>query len=73
MGRLPDTIEASPLELRRWRLSAIDDLVAAIECSQPELARWLPWADPMPTRVTSQDQRSVRACHLFTSVPDEKV
>ncbi len=29
----------------------IDQLLDAIEASQPELARWLPWADPMPTRT----------------------
>ena len=26
----------------------------AIELSQPELARWLPWADPMPTAEAEQ-------------------
>ena len=29
----------------------IDQLLESIEASQPELARWLPWADPMPTRT----------------------
>jgi ribosomal-protein-serine acetyltransferase len=29
----------------------IDRLLEAIKASQPELAKWLPWADPMPTRT----------------------
>jgi RimJ/RimL family protein N-acetyltransferase len=39
------------LILRRWTASMIDQLLESIEASQPELARWLPWADPMPTRA----------------------
>ncbi len=30
-------------------MSHLAELMAAIEASQPELTRWLPWADPLPT------------------------
>jgi len=39
------------LILRRWTASMIDQLLESIEASQPDLARWLPWADPMPSRT----------------------
>ena len=39
------------LILRRWTASMIDPLLESIEASQPELARWLPWADPTPKRT----------------------
>lgn len=39
------------LILRRWTASMIDQLLEVIHASQPELARWLPWAEPMPTRT----------------------
>ena len=49
---MPDELPAGEaLILRRWTASMIDQLLASIEASQPELARWLPWADPMPTRT----------------------
>lgn len=50
MTGMPDSLPAGPLELRRWRTDLVDDLMTAIRTSQPELARWLPWADPMPSR-----------------------
>ena len=47
---MPDKLPAGEvLILRRWTASMIDKLLESIEASQPELARWLPWADPMPT------------------------
>lgn len=49
MAELPDVILAGDLELRRCRTEFLDALMSAIRLSQPELARWLPWADPMPT------------------------
>lgn len=49
MAALPGVIEAGPVVLRRCRLDDLGALMRAIELSQPELARWLPWADPMPT------------------------
>ena len=50
MARLPDRLAAGPLELRRWSLDHLDALMKAIDASQPDLARWLSWAEPMPTR-----------------------
>jgi RimJ/RimL family protein N-acetyltransferase len=49
MALLPDTLAAPPLELRRCRPDHLDALMSALASSQPELARFLPWADPMPT------------------------
>jgi RimJ/RimL family protein N-acetyltransferase len=46
---MPETLSAPPLELRRCKLGCLDALMMAIARSQRELARWLPWADPMPT------------------------
>lgn len=52
MSLMPEEMRAGEvLILRRWTASMIDPLLQAIEDSQPELARWLPWADPMPTRM----------------------
>ena len=49
---MPEELPAGEvLTLRRWTASLIDQLLESIEASQPELARWLPWADPMPTRT----------------------
>src|SRR3954469_1726880 len=50
MAALPEVLSAGPVELRRCRVADLDALMGAIEISQLELARWLPWADPMPTR-----------------------
>jgi RimJ/RimL family protein N-acetyltransferase len=47
---MPETLLAPPLELRRCQVESLDALMSAIAQSQSELARWLPWADPMPTR-----------------------
>lgn len=51
MVKAPDAIEAGPIDLRRWSAEVIDELMDVLERSQPELARWLPWADPMPSRA----------------------
>jgi len=49
---MPNELPAGDaLMLRRWTASMIDQLLESIEASQPELARWLAWADPMPTRT----------------------
>jgi ribosomal-protein-serine acetyltransferase len=49
---MPEELPAGDvLILRRWTASMIDELLDSIEASQPELATWLPWADPMPTRT----------------------
>lgn len=49
MVLMPDALSVPPLELRRCQLDCLDALMSAVARSQPELARWLPWADPMPT------------------------
>jgi len=49
MALMPDTLSVPPLELQRCQLDCLDALMSAVGQSQPELARWLPWADPMPT------------------------
>jgi RimJ/RimL family protein N-acetyltransferase/SAM-dependent methyltransferase len=50
MPRLPDRLPAGPVELHRWTLDRLDDLMAAIDASLPELQVWMPWANPAPTR-----------------------
>lgn len=47
---MPDILAAPPVELHRCTPRHLDALMAAIERSQPQLAAWLPWADPLPTR-----------------------
>lgn len=50
MAALPDRLPAVPVELRACQLEHLDAVMTAIEMSHTELARWLPWADPMPSR-----------------------
>jgi len=52
VARLPPIIQAGPVELRRCRAEHLDELMIAIELSASDLALWLPWADPPPTRST---------------------
>lgn len=52
MARLPDTIPAGPVELRRWRADDVEGLVEAVTASLPELRQWMPWAhEPATTEV----------------------
>lgn len=55
VAALPDVIPAGQVELRRCAVGDLDALMRAIELSQPELARWLPWAEPMPTEAAELD------------------
>ena len=50
MALLPDVLTTGPVELRRVGPDRIDSVMSAIAVSQAELAPWLPWADPMPSR-----------------------
>jgi len=50
MATAPNVIAAGPIELRRWSTDALDELMNAIERSHAELATWMPWANPLPTR-----------------------
>jgi len=66
MAALPDVLPAGSVQLRRCRLGNLDALMDAVARSQSELARWLPWADPMPTveaerEFLLQQQRSFDA------------
>ena len=45
-------IEAGPIELPRCRSEHLDALMVAIQRSASDLAVWLPWADPVPSRST---------------------
>jgi len=47
---LPEVLPAGDIELRRWRVTHLDDLMAAIESSFADLRRWMPWAQTMPSR-----------------------
>ena len=58
---MPDVLPAGPVELRRTRSEDLDGLMRALEVSQPDLARWLPWADPMPTREAEREFLEGRA------------
>jgi RimJ/RimL family protein N-acetyltransferase len=49
VAALPEVLPAGLVELRRCRVDDLDALMTAIESSHADLARWLPWADPMPT------------------------
>jgi RimJ/RimL family protein N-acetyltransferase len=52
---MPEVLRADLIELRRCRPTDLDALMSAVALSQPELARWLPWADPMPTREAERE------------------
>lgn len=52
MTAMPDEVRSHRLVLHRWQPSTIDQVMHAIEVSQPELARFMPWADPMPSRAS---------------------
>jgi ribosomal-protein-serine acetyltransferase len=55
VAALPDVLSAGSVRLQRCRLAHLDSVMAAIAMSQPELARWLPWADPMPSVAAERD------------------
>jgi RimJ/RimL family protein N-acetyltransferase len=46
---LPDLLPAGPIELRRWHPARLDQVMAAVAVSLPELQRWMPWARTMPS------------------------
>lgn len=50
MARLPDILQAGPVELRRWRLEHLDVLIDAVTASLPQLNVWMPWATEAPRR-----------------------
>lgn len=48
---MPAHVPGHPVELHRWRIERLDELLDAIEASLDELRPWMPWARAMPTRV----------------------
>ena len=42
-------LAAGPIELRRWRTEHVDQIMAAVAKSLPELDLWMPWAQTMPS------------------------
>lgn len=55
MPNMPERLAARPVDLERCRVERVDSLMSAVQRSQPELARWLPWADPIPTIDAERD------------------
>jgi len=49
MAWLPDELAAGDLELRRWRVDQVDDLLSAIAVSMDELGAWMAWAQALPS------------------------
>ncbi|MHB2027797.1 MAG: GNAT family N-acetyltransferase [Acidimicrobiales bacterium] len=47
---LPDHLVTSDLELQRWRLTMVDQMIDAVSASFEELRQWMPWAQVMPAR-----------------------
>ncbi len=52
---MPDVLEASPLNLVRWRPEDVDEVLEAVRSSFAELRQWMHWAQTMPTR---EEQRA---------------
>jgi RimJ/RimL family protein N-acetyltransferase len=49
MPLLPDRIDAGVVELRRWHVDHVDELLAAMLSSYPELHPWMDFAAAPPT------------------------
>jgi RimJ/RimL family protein N-acetyltransferase len=50
MALLPDRLVTSDLELQRWRVAMVDQMIEAVSASFEELRQWMPWAQVTPTR-----------------------
>jgi RimJ/RimL family protein N-acetyltransferase len=50
MPSLPECLQAGPIELRRWSLEYLDDVLVAVDASFSELHQWMEWAQSMPER-----------------------
>ncbi len=57
MDGVPQKIDvgAHRLGLRQWRIDDAGTLLAAIECSLPELRRFMPWAMEAPTMQSVEE------------------
>lgn len=69
MASLPDRLAAGPIELRRWHTDCLDQLMPAIATSLPELQRWMPWAQTMPT---DEDELAVLTAGMAAFDADEE-
>jgi ribosomal-protein-serine acetyltransferase len=49
MAKLPDVLQSGDLTLRRWSPDFVDEVLRAVEDSLPELQRWMPWAQSVPS------------------------
>jgi len=52
---MPDVLEASPLNLVRWRPEVVDEVLEAVRASFADLQLWMHWAQTMPTRQQQQE------------------
>jgi hypothetical protein len=50
MPLLPDRIDAGVVQLRRWHADLVDELLAAMLSSYPELHPWMDFAAEPPKR-----------------------
>lgn len=51
MASIPESLSTDRLELRRWAVTDLDEVMEAIEASIESLQPWMPWAaDGVPTR-----------------------
>jgi ribosomal-protein-serine acetyltransferase len=52
---LPEVLTAGSLQLRCWSPGFTGAMLAAVEESLPELQRWMPWAQAIPTAEGLED------------------
>jgi ribosomal-protein-serine acetyltransferase len=50
MALLPDHLDAGDIALKRLNPRYVDEMVAAVVSSFPELHQWMTWAEQVPTR-----------------------
>jgi RimJ/RimL family protein N-acetyltransferase len=51
VAKLPDVLQSGAVTLRRWSTEYIGEVSQAVEASFPELHRWMPWAQSMPSEA----------------------
>jgi len=55
MTEFAERLRGDRLELRRWTLGDLDELLAAVRSSYDELHRWMSWAANPPTKESVRD------------------
>jgi hypothetical protein len=68
-GRMPDVLDAGPVQLRRRHVHDVPALVEAIEQSLPELGQWFAWAQ-RPPDLAEQEQRAADSERAFDDGSD---